>query len=92
MKNYGFSGIMMEICCKLSSSEGDGLDKGIRRLKKLLFSRALIVSILVAGQILILLLFILRLSRYFAAMYGVFMLLSAVVTLVVVNKEVNPSF
>lgn len=83
---------MMKICCKLSSNEGDGLDKGIRRLKKLLFSRALIVSILVAGQILILLLFILRLSRYFAAMYGVFMLLSAVVTLVVVNKEVNPSY
>lgn len=83
---------MVEICCKLSSNEGDGLDKGIRRLKKLLFSRALVVSILVAGQILILLLFILRLSRYFAAMYGVFMLLSAVVTLVVVNKEVNPSY
>lgn len=74
------------------ANEGDGLDKGIKRLKKLLFSRALIVSVLVIAQILILLLFILRLSRYFAAMYGVFMLLSAVVTLVVVNKEVNPSY
>lgn len=92
MKICSFSGIIMKICYKLSSNEGDGLDKGIRRLKKLLFSRALIVSILVAGQILILLLFILRLSRYFAAMYGIFMLLSAVVTLVVVNKEVNPSY
>ncbi|HWP51947.1 MAG TPA: cardiolipin synthase [Clostridia bacterium] len=64
----------------------------MKRLKKLLFSRALIVSALVLGQVLILLLFILRLSRYFAAMYGVFMLISAIVTLVVVNKEVNPSY
>lgn len=82
----------MKICYNLSSNEGDGLDEGIKRLKKLLFSRTLIVSVLVIGQILILLLFILRLSRYFAAMYGVFMLISAIVTLVVVNKEVNPSY
>ncbi len=68
------------------------MDKGIKRLKKLLFSRALIVSVLMIGQIWILLLFILRLSRYFAAVYGVFMLLSVLVALVVVNKEVNPSY
>lgn len=68
------------------------MEKGFKRLKKLFFSRALIVSLLLIGQILILLLLILRLSGYFAAVYGVFMLLSAVVTLVVVNKEVNPSY
>lgn len=68
------------------------MDKGFRRLKKILLSRALVIFVLVMGQILILLLFILRLSRYFAAMYGAFMLLSAIATLVVVNKEVNPSY
>ena len=83
---------MMKTGCKLSPNEGDAMKKRFRKLKKLFFSRALVVSLLLIGQILILLLLILRLSDYFAAVYGVFMLISVVAALVVVNKEVNPSY
>ena len=64
----------------------------IKKLKKLVFSRVLIIGLLITGQILILLLFILRLSGYFTMFYIVFMFISAVVTLIVINKEVNPSY
>ncbi|MFV0496814.1 MAG: cardiolipin synthase [Candidatus Fimivivens sp.] len=64
----------------------------MKKIKKLLFSPTLIVAGLILGQVLLLLLLVLRLSQYFVAIYGVFMLISVIVTLVVVNKEVNPSY
>lgn len=68
------------------------MSKLLKKTREILFSRVVIVGLLILLQLGLLLLFILRLSRYFAAMYGVFMLLSAAVTLYVVNKEDNPSY
>lgn len=92
MKNSINRAIIIKTCYKLSANEGDRLGKVIKKIKKLLFSRALIIGLLIACQIFILLLFILRLSGYFAVLYGVFMVLSSIVALVVVNKEGNPSY
>lgn len=68
------------------------MTKAGRKVKRILFSRVVIIGALIIAQLLILLLFVLRLSRYFAAMYGVFMFLSAAVALMVINKDDNPSY
>lgn len=63
-----------------------------RKIKKLLFSRAIVIALLLLAQIFMMLLFVLRLSRYFAAMYGVFVVISAVVALRIVNSDSNPAY
>ncbi|MEG2203966.1 MAG: cardiolipin synthase [Oscillospiraceae bacterium] len=64
----------------------------LQKIKGMLFSRVVIVALLIAFQLGLLLVFVLRLSRYFAAMYGVLLLLSLMALLHVINKEDNPSY
>lgn len=68
------------------------MKKLIRKLKKLIFSRVIIISLSLILQILMFLLFIVRLSRYFAAMYGVFVVISALVALHIVSDDSNPAY
>lgn len=64
----------------------------ILKFREWLFSRVVIVGLLIIVQVAMLAVVVLRLSRYFAIFYGIFMLLSVVMTLVVINKEENPSY
>lgn len=64
----------------------------IVRLKKILFSRVIIVSSLIMVQLLILLLFVLRLSQYFAVMYAIFLMISLLALLYIANKNLNTSY
>lgn len=68
------------------------MKKLIRKLKKLIFSRVIIISVSLIMQILMFLVFIVRLSRYFAAMYGVFVVISALVALHIVSDDSNPAY
>jgi len=63
-----------------------------KRAKSILFSRAVVMALMLLVQILVLLLFIARLSRYFAVLYGGFVLLSVVVAVSLVNARGNPSY
>ena len=64
----------------------------ILKFREWLFSRVVIVGLLIIVQVAMLAVVVLRLSRYFAIFYGIFMLLSVLMTLVVINKEENPSY
>lgn len=66
--------------------------KVILKLREWLFSRVVVVGLLIVIQIALLTLAVLRLSRYFAVFYGIFMLLSVIMTLAVIDKEENPSY
>ena len=68
------------------------MTKFLRKLRELLFSRAIIISLLLMAQILLFLLFIIRLSQYFAAMYGFFVIVSALVALHIITNDSNPAY
>jgi cardiolipin synthase len=62
------------------------------KLFKALFSRSVMVGFLLVLQFAILLIFILRLSMYFAALYGALTVISILVVLMVINKDDNPAY
>lgn len=64
----------------------------LEKLKQFLFSRMVVVGVLLLIQLLILLVAVVRLTRYFAVFYGFCILLSLAVTLLVINDEQNPSY
>lgn len=64
----------------------------MRKILGTLLSRMVVIGVLIAVQVLILILFILRLTNYFVVLYGVLVAISMVVTLWIVNKEDNPSY
>ncbi|MBP1577177.1 MAG: PLDc N-terminal domain-containing protein, partial [Oscillospiraceae bacterium] len=68
------------------------MTKFLRKLRELLFSRAIIISLLLVAQILLFLLFIIRLSQYFAVMYGFFVIVSALVALHIITNDSNPAY
>lgn len=68
------------------------MTKIIQKIRKIIFSRAIIISLLLIAQILLFLLFIVKLSRYFAAMYGFFVIISALVALHIVSDDSNPAY
>ena len=64
----------------------------MRKLIDTLFSRLVIVGLLIALQAVFLVVFIWRLSSYFVFLYGALLVLSILVTLWLVNKNDNPSY
>ncbi|ONI39407.1 cardiolipin synthase [Candidatus Epulonipiscium fishelsonii] len=64
------------------------LKKGL----KLLTSRLFIVGVLILVQVIVLTLFIIRLSEYFTYAYFLFATLSLIVVLYIVNRDDNPSY
>lgn len=64
----------------------------MRKIIDLLFSRVVIVGLLILFQAAVLVMLIWRLSNYFVFVYGVLLLLSILVTLWLVNKDDNPSY
>lgn len=82
--------IMRPLCGIIGN--GDFLNKATKKTKQILFSRVIVCGLLIIAQLALLLYFIIRLSRYFAALYGFFLLLSMIVALYVVNEEGNPSY
>lgn len=64
----------------------------MKKLLKFLFSRIVIVGLLILLQIVILALGIWKLSKYFVYLYGIFILLSILVVIYLVSKKDNPSY
>lgn len=63
-----------------------------KRARSILFSRAVMTAFLILIQLLILLLFIVKLSNYFAFLYVFFIVLSLLMGLYVINRPGNPSY
>ena len=63
----------------------------IKSLFKLLFSRLIIVGLLILIQVLILTLFILKLSHNFIYVYIALLCLSIIMVIYILNKDMNPS-
>ena len=68
------------------------MQKLSKRAKSILFSRAVMTALMLLVQFCILLLFIVRLSKYFAVLYFFCIVLSALMGLYVINKQGNPSY
>ena len=69
------------------------MNKVAQNAKKVVFSRVLLVSFLLLAQMALFLTFILRLSQYFAVMYGCFVVISILVTLHIISDDsVNPMY
>ncbi|MEG2143842.1 MAG: PLDc N-terminal domain-containing protein, partial [Oscillospiraceae bacterium] len=66
--------------------------KVLGKLKRIITSRIAVIVLLLLLQVGIIALFIIKLSHYFVAMYGVFMIISIMVFLYVINKNDNPSY
>ena len=64
----------------------------MKKLAKLVFSRMFLVILLMAIQIGFLIAFIYNLSQYFVYLYGILTLLSLVVVVRIVNKDIDPGF
>ena len=63
-----------------------------KRAKSILFSRMVITALLLLGQFALLLLFLLRLTRYFATMYAVSFAVAALMLVVVNNSRSDPAY
>jgi len=74
------------------SGRKDTLREAAKRIREIIFSRAVIVGFLLLVQLGLIFLFIVRLSQYFAALYGCFLLISALVALHIINSDINPSY
>ena len=68
------------------------MTKALKKLKQIITSRVMAVSLLLILQIAVIILMIVKLSKYFAFVYMCFMLLSLAVFLYVINKNDNPSY
>jgi cardiolipin synthase len=68
------------------------MTKTFRKIEKVLFSRMVIIGALIVLQLAMLLLIVLRLSRWAAAIDTALLVLSAIMALVVINREDNPSY
>lgn len=64
----------------------------MKKVFEILFSRIIIVAVLIAIQLGILIFAILKLSEQFVYLYGIFVLLSMVVVVYIVSRTDNPSY
>lgn len=64
----------------------------IKKFNEIVFSRMVVVGILLLTQLALIMLAVLRLSRYFAALYGCFLLISVIIALYIINSDMNPSY
>ena len=64
----------------------------MKNLFKILTSRLFIVGVMILVQLLLLILMILRLSEYVVYLYTIFVFISFFVVLVIIDKDVNPSY
>jgi len=69
------------------------LNKAKKTFREVIFSKTVIVGVLLLIQLAMLLVFTVRFYRYFAAMYGVLLVLSLLVLLQIINDDaMNPSY
>lgn len=66
--------------------------EAIKKTREIVFSRAVVAGFLLLAQLGLILLFILRLSQYFAALYGCLLLMAAFIALHIINSDINPSY
>ena len=64
----------------------------IKSVFNFLFSKVVIVALLILIQLAILLVSVILLADYFATIYAVLMVLSICITIWLVNKDQNPSY
>lgn len=69
------------------------MNKAKKTFREVIFSKTVIVGVLLLIQLAMLLVFTVRFYRYFAAMYGVLLIVSLIVLLQIINDDaMNPSY